>query len=621
MSISFKKLILAVVLLLLACQMLPAQNVTNIVAEQVEKTIHVSYDLDRQADIKLLLSTDGGKSFTELHRVSGDVGKDISAGHRTIVWDVLSERDRLVGEDFVFKVKAQEYENLTFTVNGVMFKMIYVKGGTFQMGATFEQGSDADGDRTPVHSVRLSDYYMSETEVTQALWKAVMGSNPSCFKGDNLPVEEVSYDIIVNEFLPKLNRLTGKTFRLPTEAEWEYAARGGGRSGGYKYSGSNSIDAVAWYNDNSGSETHDVGTKQPNELGLYDMSGNVWEWCSDWYGSYGSGAQTNPIGPASGSYRVMRGSGWYGNVRNWCVSSRNGYHPYDRDSFIGFRLSIVHSSNNGTSIINSSNNGTSITDSSNNGTSITDSSNNGMSTIDSSNNGLLKFTVKGVMFKMVYVKGGTFQMGATSEQGSDADRDEKPVHSVTLSDYYIGKTEVTQALWKAVMGSNPSYFIGGDSLPVENVSYEDIVNEFIPELNRLTGKTFRLPTEAEWEYAARGGYKSKGYKYSGSDNINAVAWYRNNASTTHVVGTKKPNKLGLYDMTGNVMEWCSDWYGSYDSGVQTDPEGPTYGSRRVLRGGSWRSLAMFSRVSTRDSGIGPFHYSFGVCGFRLSMEP
>ena len=326
------------VVCLFACCMLAAQNVTNIVAEQVEKNIHVSYDLDKQADITLLLSTDGGKTFTELHRVSGDVGKNISAGHRTIVWDVLSERDRLVGDDFVFKVKAQGDENLTFTVNGVTFKMIYVKGGTFQMGATSEQGSAAESDEKPVHSVTLSDYYMGETEVTQALWEAVMGSNPSYFKGDNLPVEEVSYNDIVNEFLPKLNRLTGKTFRLPSEAEWEYAARGGSKSVGYKYSGSSSIDAVAWYGDTS--KTHAVGTKQPNELGLYDMSGNVEEWCSDWYGSYGSGAQTNPTGHVSGSLRVLRGGSWYDDAGYCRVSARDYGFPGDRGSNYGFRLSM-----------------------------------------------------------------------------------------------------------------------------------------------------------------------------------------------------------------------------------------------------------------------------------------
>ncbi|MBQ3247459.1 MAG: SUMF1/EgtB/PvdO family nonheme iron enzyme, partial [Alistipes sp.] len=179
------------------------------------------------------------------------------------------------------------------TANFDGFEMVFVKGGTFTMGATAEQGSDADSDEKPAHSVTVSNFYIGKYEVTQAQWEAVMGKNPSRFKGDNLPVERVSWNDI-QKFIEKLNAKTGKRYRLPTEAEWEYAARGGNQSKGYKYSGSNDIGSVAWYTDNSSSPTHPVGQKQPNELGLYDMSGNVYEWCSDWHGSYSSGSQTNP---------------------------------------------------------------------------------------------------------------------------------------------------------------------------------------------------------------------------------------------------------------------------------------------------------------------------------------
>ncbi|HIW87876.1 MAG TPA: formylglycine-generating enzyme family protein [Candidatus Onthomorpha intestinigallinarum] len=208
--------------------------------------------------------------------------------------------------------------------------------------------------------------------------------------------------------------------------------------------------------------------------------------------------------------------------------------------------------------------------------------------------------VNGVAFKMVKVKGGTFQMGATTEQGSEAEKDEKPVHTVILSDYYIGQTEVTQELWQAVMGDNPAFFKGDSQRPVENVSWEDC-QEFIQKLNRLTGLKFRLPTEAEWEFAARGGVKSKGYKYSGSNDADAVAWYgENSGSKTHPVATKQSNELGLYDMSGNVREWCYDWYGPYSGSAQTNPKGPSIGSCRILRGGSWNSIARFVRSYYRS---------------------
>ena len=231
-------------------------------------------------------------------------------------------------------------ENKTFTVNGVSFEMVAVKGGTFTMGCTSEQGGDCYSDEKPTHSVTLNDYYIGKYEVTQELWKAVMGSNPSNWKGDNLPVETVSWND-VQKFIKKLNQKTGANFRLPTEAEWEYAARGGNKSNGYKYSGSNNIDNVAWYTSNSGGKIHQVGTKSPNELGIYDMSDNVWEWCQDWYGSYSSGSQTNPTGPSTGSYRVLRGGSWRINAKNCRVSNRNSFNPIIRRINYGFRLVLV----------------------------------------------------------------------------------------------------------------------------------------------------------------------------------------------------------------------------------------------------------------------------------------
>ena len=227
----------------------------------------------------------------------------------------------------------------TFYANGVSFEMVEVRGGTFRMGMDDTLYTGAYHLEEPAHSVTLSGYYIGKTEVTQALWQAVMGSNPSYFEGDDLPVEQVSWDDC-QEFIRKLNSLTGQNFRLPTEAEWEFACRGGNNSRGYKYSGSNYIDNVAWYDGNSGDKTHPVATKSPNELGIYDMSGNVWEWCADWYGDYSSGRQTNPKGPYGGSGRVNRGGSWYNFARNCRSSIRIDDYPTYRDDILGLRLAL-----------------------------------------------------------------------------------------------------------------------------------------------------------------------------------------------------------------------------------------------------------------------------------------
>ena len=544
-------------------------------------------------------------------------------------------RDKIVGFRIVEKqqIKTKEGDNIEINLNGVRFKMVYVQGGTFKMGSN---DSEASSNEKPVHSVTLSDFYIGETEVTQELWEAVMGTTvaqqrdkancdwpvwevikgttvaqqrdktnydwPLLGVGSNYPMYYISWDEC-QEFIRKLNQLTGKNFRLPTEAEWEYAARGGNKSRGYKYSGGNTISEVAWYrckevNDDPGSRP--VGTKSPNELGIYNMNGNVWEWCSDWYHEnyYSSSSQTNPTGPTYGSCRVFRGGCWLNEAQFCRIASRGNYLPSIRHVSLGLRL--VCSSEKKDSKIKEQTISTdkNVPSKGQNAKNITEK-------------------VNGVSFKMIKVEGGTFRMGSND---SEAYSDEKPVHSVTLSDYYIGETEVTQELWEAVMGSNPSRFKGSKK-PVEMVSWNDC-QKFIKKLNELTGKNFRLPTEAEWEYAARGGNKSKGYKYSGSNNIDDVAWYDENACDvgdsspdygTHPVGAKTPNELGLYDMTGNVWEWCSDWYGGYSSSSQTNPTGPTSGSYRVERGGSWILDARNCRVAIRGRNTpDDRYYSLGL---------
>ena len=224
-------------------------------------------------------------------------------------------------------------------------------------------------------------------------------------------------------------------------------------------------------------------------------------------------------------------------------------------------------------------------------------------------------TVNGVSFKMIKVDGGSFQMGSNDKDAWDV---EKPVHSVTLSDYYIGETEVTQSLWEAVMGTNPSRYKNGGNYPVERVSYDNIVNVFLPKLNRMTGKRFSLPTEAQWEYAARGGNKSNGYKYSGSNNLDQVAWIA--TETPKPVKSKSPNEIGLYDMSGNILEWCSDWYDwdYYAKSPSNNPEGASSGEHRVRRGGCWRGDARGCQVCHRDFQVSAAADEY--TGFRLVLH-
>ena len=230
-----------------------------------------------------------------------------------------------------------------FAVGGISFKMIRVEGDTFKMGC-----NNGGIDEQPEHDVTLNDYYIGETLVTQALWQAIMGDKPSSFDGLNLPVENISWNGC-QKFIKQLNdrlkdELLGYTFRLPYEAEWEFAARGGKKGKNNIYAGSNDIDSVAWYNGNSGNQTHFVMSKKANELGLYDMSGNVWEWCEDWYYGryYSNSPQFNPIGPSSGSNRVIRGGSWYNYAETCRVTCRNNYSPDYRFTYIGFRLALVH---------------------------------------------------------------------------------------------------------------------------------------------------------------------------------------------------------------------------------------------------------------------------------------
>lgn len=479
-------------------------------------------------------------------------------------------------------INDEDISELTWTikVGDVSFTMVGVGGGTFQMG-------DNNTYDKPVHEVSLSSFCIGQTEVTQNLWYAVMGYKPTKYgsqwssylgMGDTYPVYYVSWDDC-QEFIAKLNEMTGLEFRMPTEAEWEFAARGGKKSKGYKYSGSNAIADVAWYKTKAGLGVYGVARKEPNELGIFDMTGNVYEWCSDWYGNYTSDAQINPTGPETGERRVYRGGSTNSQQSECLVSYRSSGEPEWRGWPAGLRLVVSGK--------------------------LPDkySTSGNQSDDEEEEEGVQKFTVGNVSFKMVRVDGGTFQMGGNSTGVNDA----SPVHQVSLTTYSIGQTEVTQALWTAVMGQNSLWTDGVyDDLPAYQLSWNDC-QDFIAKLNEMTGQKFRMPTEAEWEYAARGGSKSQGYLYSGGNYIDDVAWYADNSSGFNIVAKKQPNELGIYDMSGNVYEWCNDWYDIYTSDAQFNPTGPSSSGTsttgiymHVMRGGSSFSTSSECVVSARS---------------------
>jgi formylglycine-generating enzyme required for sulfatase activity len=539
---------------------------------------------------------------------------------------------------------------------------VRIEPGTFTMGSpTSEPGRT---DEEIQHRVTITrPFCLQATEVTQGQWRATMNTRPSFFSdcGDNCPVERVNwFDAVAfanarsrSEGLQQCYTLSGCTgvpgsgnvtgekaplwgtgdyvcssvrvlgpeclgYRLATESERQYAARGG--TTGALYTGNLTIrgqmngpeiDPIAWYGGNSGVTyrsgvncsdwlekqhrstkcgTHPVGQKQPNPWGLYDMLGNVDEWTGDWEASY-PGAVTDPVGPASGARRMRPGGSWCNYARRLRAASRNRSDPSVRGNDLGIRLART------------------LPSTSSAGSSPTES---------------VKRSTLGCPDGFVRIEPGTFTMGSpTGEQDRD---DDEVQQTVAISRGYCMKaTEVTQREWQSVMGSNPSNFKNcGWNCPVEQVSWEDAVGyanalsrrEGLPECYAgstfpgLTCRGYRLPTEAEWEYAARAGTTGATY-----GNLDSVAWYdENSGSATHPVGQKQPNAWGLYDMLGNVWEWTGDWYDTYP-GTVTDPTGPATGSARVLRGGSWGHSARDARAAYR--GATTPGYRSGSLGFRL----
>ncbi len=548
--------------------------------------------------------------------------------------------------------------------NSIGMKFVEVSGGSFQMG-TPSGGTDPE---RPVHRVTLTGFWMSSTEVTQAQWQAVMGSNPSdpsLGSGPNYPVNMVSwYDILafcnklsLKEGLTPAYTIKGSTdpakwgqvptnydpdwdkptlnleangYRMPTESEWEFAARGGTASKGYKFIGGDMANELGWHSENSSNKLQPVAQKKPNELGLYDMNGNVAEWVWDRWNKYSAEAKNDPMGLQSGWQRPIRGSSihsWQGDFR---PSNRgNAVNPHDKGNAYGFR--IVRRG---------------VKD-----TKASTQPEQEKPTQSSEPEIKVGASIKNSIGQVLMgVPGGSFQMG-TPSGGTDPER---PVHRVTLTGFWMSSTEVTQAQWQAVMGSNPSdpSLGSGPNYPVNMVSWYDILafcnklslkegltpaytikgstdpakwgqvpTNYDPDWDKptlnLEANGYRMPTESEWEFAARGGTASKGYKFIGGDMANELGWHSENSSNKlQPVAQKKPNELGLYDMNGNVAEWVWDRWNKYSAEAKNDPMGLQSGWQRPIRGSSIHSWQGDFRPSNRGNAVNP-HDKGNAYGFRI----
>jgi len=592
---------------------------------------------------------------------------------------------------------------------GMSFKRIdALQCMLFSIGSESDElGRDDDELR---HWVAMGHpFYIQTTEVTQGQWEAVMGNNPSHFQscGSDCPVENVYWNQVQN-FIAALNDLGDGTYRLPTEAEWECVARAGsatafanGEITETDCAHDPNLDAMGWSCYNADSKTHPVALKNPNDWGLYDMHGNVYEFCQDWFGDYESIA-IFPTGPKSGDSRVRRGGGWDSEARYCRSANRGSMSPTNINNKTGFRLAYVDHACTDADTDSyyaeegcGTNDDCDDTDENNNPEAAevcddnVDNDCDGYTDCDDSNcasdaacltctdtdtdtyyaesgcgtpvdcndndenihpgateicddsqdndcdgspdcldtdcvgNAACRFTnSQGMTFNLI--PPGTFTMGSPSDElGRDVNETE---HTVTLTQpFYMQTTEVTQAQWQALMGNNPACNAScGSDCPIECIGW-NYIKGFLSALNSLDEGTYRLPTEAEWEYAARAGSTTA---VANGDitvtdctqdaNLDAMGWYCFNAGTTpHPVAQKDANAWGLYDMHGNVWEWVRDYY-QHDLGSEavTNPTGPFFGTGWTARGGSYDFEAENCRAASRTEG--PMEYSNFFLGFRLA---
>jgi formylglycine-generating enzyme required for sulfatase activity len=537
-------------------------------------------------------------------------------------------------------------------------RMRWIKPGEFMMGSP--KGEGGRENESPQHPVTLPQgYWLADSQVTQELWTSIAGKNPSRFRGDTNPVEQISWREC-QKWLPNvLEKVPTLQLALPTEAQWEYACRAGSTSAYCFGDDPKELPKYGWFDENSDRKTHPVKQLQPNGWGLYDMHGNVWEWCSDRYGDYAAPAQSDPPGPTKGTTRVIRGGGWYSPARFLRSACRDGDAPGFRGSDLGFRLlsSALGAEPSERAMLPVAEQGTErarpvqvqVKDQETVRTDrfwksgikpqwVSDYGKddyglwcefqlpNYWSDTKSKNKDRVGNEPHGfVTQRMRWIKPGVFLMGS-DQSTKELWYGDETQHEVTLTQgFWMADTPCTQVLWIGVEnGMNPSYFEGSRN-PVEQVSWEGC-QEWLKGL----GDTYpqmrpSLPTEAQWEYACRAGSTGVYCFGDSEEELEKYAWYsKNSAKTTHPVGEKLPNAWGLYDMHGNIWEWCLDWYAKFRKASVTDPVGASGGTARVIRGGSWIYPARDLRSACRlrdDPGNRYRSLGFRLLSSALGAEP
>ena len=494
-------------------------------------------------------------------------------------------------------------------VNSIGMVLIPIPAGQFQMGNS-DSNREAFPREKPQHTTSITRaFHLGMHEVTQAQYERVMGTNPSFFAGVDKPAEQVTWYNAV-EFCRQLSRrpeeqAAGNVYRLPTEAEWEYACRSGTTTE-FSFGGQRkSLTDYGWFDGNAEQTTHRVGLKKPNPWGLYDMHGNVWEWCHDWYHEYALGAVTNPTGPAKGSLCVIRGGSWFFDAQRCGSAFRFHRAPDVALGRIGFRVlrcATKDASQDDVLRLQLTKLSRAALQE---GRPRKKETKNVQVQLTPAQRELGMPYVNTVGMMLIPIPAGHFQMGS-----ADADvwarQREKPQHRVKITRaFYLGATEVTQQQWQAVMSTAPwkgkNKKSNGGSYPATFITWDAAVR-FCRKLSYLERAVYRLPTEAEWEYVCRAG-TTTAFSFGPRDlNLAEYGWFQLNGLVgSQPVGQRKPNPWGVYDLHGNVWEWCSDRYADgYRTQPVSDPPGPHGpGSDRVVRGGSWFSGARFCRSASR----------------------